>query len=188
MCFSWIKADLWWPSDTHLCQLDTFGKTVSKDIPHLFRDCTQFSKQGERDCFPAKGFFLLNVAPFVVGLSPPGWVLMRAETGTNIASPPFRSMLMGCWGSLERTSSSWRKIHRDHQKLMRFQCVKLRTLQHLPYMQNSFDLVSLIWLCRIFGHFSHRSEWQLVKIDFWPIFERRCTSEDYFTWQLHNEV
>uniref|UniRef100_A0A667Y410 Sortilin related VPS10 domain containing receptor 1 n=1 Tax=Myripristis murdjan TaxID=586833 RepID=A0A667Y410_9TELE len=39
----------------------------------------------------------------------------------------------------------------------------------------------------IFGHFSHRSEWQLVKIDFRSIFSHRCTSEDYLTWQLHNE-
>lgn len=39
----------------------------------------------------------------------------------------------------------------------------------------------------IFGHFSHRSEWQLVKIDFRSIFQHRCTSEDYLTWQLHNE-
>ncbi|MEQ2225552.1 VPS10 domain-containing receptor SorCS1, partial [Ilyodon furcidens] len=44
-----------------------------------------------------------------------------------------------------------------------------------------------ILIMTIFGHFSHRSEWQLLKIDFWPIFERRCTSEDYITWQLHNE-
>ncbi|XP_029306406.1 LOW QUALITY PROTEIN: VPS10 domain-containing receptor SorCS1-like [Cottoperca gobio] len=39
----------------------------------------------------------------------------------------------------------------------------------------------------IFGHFSHRSEWQVVKIDFQSIFQHRCTSEDYMTWQLHNE-
>ncbi|XP_071754829.2 VPS10 domain-containing receptor SorCS1-like [Centroberyx gerrardi] len=39
----------------------------------------------------------------------------------------------------------------------------------------------------IFGHFSHRSEWQLVKIDFRFIFNHRCTAEDYLTWQLHNE-
>ncbi|XP_068614143.1 VPS10 domain-containing receptor SorCS1-like [Brachionichthys hirsutus] len=39
----------------------------------------------------------------------------------------------------------------------------------------------------IFGHFSHRSEWQLVKIDFRFIFQRRCTPEDYLTWQLDNE-
>ncbi|XP_024280687.1 VPS10 domain-containing receptor SorCS1-like [Oncorhynchus tshawytscha] len=39
----------------------------------------------------------------------------------------------------------------------------------------------------IFGHFSHRSEWQLVKIDFRPIFNRRCTTDDYQTWQLHND-
>lgn len=27
-CFSWTKEDLWWPSGTHLCQLDTFGKAL----------------------------------------------------------------------------------------------------------------------------------------------------------------
>uniref|UniRef100_A0A672Z6S4 Sortilin related VPS10 domain containing receptor 1 n=1 Tax=Sphaeramia orbicularis TaxID=375764 RepID=A0A672Z6S4_9TELE len=40
----------------------------------------------------------------------------------------------------------------------------------------------------IFGHVSHRSEWQLVKIDFRSIFNRRCTEEDYQTWHLHNQV
>uniref|UniRef100_W5N2A0 Sortilin related VPS10 domain containing receptor 1 n=1 Tax=Lepisosteus oculatus TaxID=7918 RepID=W5N2A0_LEPOC len=39
----------------------------------------------------------------------------------------------------------------------------------------------------IFGHFSHRSEWQLVKIDFRSIFNRRCTEADYQTWHLHNQ-
>uniref|UniRef100_A0A8C5HQ82 VPS10 domain-containing receptor SorCS1-like n=1 Tax=Gouania willdenowi TaxID=441366 RepID=A0A8C5HQ82_GOUWI len=39
----------------------------------------------------------------------------------------------------------------------------------------------------IFGHFSHRSEWQLVKIDFRSIFQHRCIPDDYETWQLHNE-
>ncbi|KAG7512048.1 VPS10 domain-containing receptor 1-like [Solea senegalensis] len=39
----------------------------------------------------------------------------------------------------------------------------------------------------IFGHFSHRSEWQLVKIDFRSIFQHRCTSDDYQSWQLHDE-
>uniref|UniRef100_A0A3Q2TED6 Sortilin related VPS10 domain containing receptor 1 n=1 Tax=Fundulus heteroclitus TaxID=8078 RepID=A0A3Q2TED6_FUNHE len=39
----------------------------------------------------------------------------------------------------------------------------------------------------IFGHFSHRSEWQLVKIDFRSIFNRRCTEGDYQTWHLHNQ-
>uniref|UniRef100_A0A9J8AC29 PKD domain-containing protein n=1 Tax=Cyprinus carpio carpio TaxID=630221 RepID=A0A9J8AC29_CYPCA len=32
-----------------------------------------------------------------------------------------------------------------------------------------------------FGHFSHRSEWQLIKIDYKPIFTRRCTEGDYQT-------
>ncbi|KAK7901597.1 hypothetical protein WMY93_018366 [Mugilogobius chulae] len=39
----------------------------------------------------------------------------------------------------------------------------------------------------IFGHFSHRSEWQLVKVDFRSIFQHRCTSDDYTMWQVHDQ-
>lgn len=39
-----------------------------------------------------------------------------------------------------------------------------------------------------FGHFSHRSEWQLIKIDYKSIYSRKCTEEDYQTWHLHNQV
>lgn len=46
----------------------------------------------------------------------------------------------------------------------------------------------IFFICRIFGHVSHRSEWQLVKIDFRSIFNRRCTEADYQTWHLHNQV
>ncbi|XP_053708942.1 VPS10 domain-containing receptor SorCS3 isoform X2 [Synchiropus splendidus] len=38
-----------------------------------------------------------------------------------------------------------------------------------------------------FGHFSHRSEWQLIKIDYKSIFTRKCSEEDYQTWHLHNQ-
>ncbi|MFT7807145.1 VPS10 domain-containing receptor SorCS3-like [Arapaima gigas] len=38
-----------------------------------------------------------------------------------------------------------------------------------------------------FGHFSHHSEWQLIKIDYKSIFTRRCTEGDYQTWHLHNQ-
>ncbi|KAM9770526.1 LOW QUALITY PROTEIN: VPS10 domain-containing receptor SorCS3-like [Menidia menidia] len=38
-----------------------------------------------------------------------------------------------------------------------------------------------------FGHFSHRSEWQLIKIDYKSIFTRMCTKDDYHTWHLHNQ-
>lgn len=41
---------------------------------------------------------------------------------------------------------------------------------------------------RVFGHFSLRSEWQLVKVDYKSIFSRRCTKEDYQTWHLLNQV
>ena len=40
----------------------------------------------------------------------------------------------------------------------------------------------------MFGHFSHRSEWQLVKVDYKSIFDRRCAEEDYRPWQLHSQV
>ncbi|XP_045147359.1 VPS10 domain-containing receptor SorCS1, partial [Echinops telfairi] len=39
----------------------------------------------------------------------------------------------------------------------------------------------------VFGHFSHRSEWQLVKVDYKSIFDRRCAEEDYRAWQLHSQ-
>uniref|UniRef100_A0A8D0GK12 Sortilin related VPS10 domain containing receptor 1 n=1 Tax=Sphenodon punctatus TaxID=8508 RepID=A0A8D0GK12_SPHPU len=39
----------------------------------------------------------------------------------------------------------------------------------------------------VFGHFSHRSEWQLVKVDYKSIFDRRCAEGDYQPWQLHSQ-
>lgn len=41
---------------------------------------------------------------------------------------------------------------------------------------------------RFFGHFSHRSEWQLIKIDYKGLFSRKCMDGDYQTWYLHNKV
>uniref|UniRef100_A0AAQ4RB47 Sortilin related VPS10 domain containing receptor 3 n=1 Tax=Gasterosteus aculeatus aculeatus TaxID=481459 RepID=A0AAQ4RB47_GASAC len=38
-----------------------------------------------------------------------------------------------------------------------------------------------------FGHFSHRSEWQLIKIDYKGLFNRRCMDGDYQKWHLHNK-
>ncbi|XP_077469354.1 VPS10 domain-containing receptor SorCS3-like [Stigmatopora argus] len=38
-----------------------------------------------------------------------------------------------------------------------------------------------------FGHFSHRSEWQLMKIDYKGLFSQRCMDGDYQTWTLHNK-
>ncbi|KAJ1067072.1 hypothetical protein K5549_012431 [Capra hircus] len=39
----------------------------------------------------------------------------------------------------------------------------------------------------VFGHFSLRSEWQLVKVDYKSIFSRHCSEEDYQTWHLLNQ-
>lgn len=50
------------------------------------------------------------------------------------------------------------------------------------------SFLSLPWTLRVFGHFSLRSEWQLVKVDYKSIFSRHCTKEDYQTWHLLNQV
>uniref|UniRef100_A0A5F8HH65 Sortilin related VPS10 domain containing receptor 3 n=1 Tax=Monodelphis domestica TaxID=13616 RepID=A0A5F8HH65_MONDO len=39
----------------------------------------------------------------------------------------------------------------------------------------------------VFGHFSLRSEWQLVKVDYKSIFSRRCNKDDFQTWHLLNQ-
>uniref|UniRef100_A0AAX7UP41 PKD domain-containing protein n=1 Tax=Astatotilapia calliptera TaxID=8154 RepID=A0AAX7UP41_ASTCA len=69
--------------------------------------------------------------------------------------------------------------------------------RHLWYvhLENFFGQVSClkllfqfpVALVSFFGHFSHRSEWQLIKIDYKSIFSRKCTEEDYQTWHLHNQ-
>lgn len=58
---------------------------------------------------------------------------------------------------------------------------------------NGCDLKGCSWagflcLCSFFGHLSHRSEWQLIKIDYKSIYSRKCAEEDYQTWHLHNQV
>ncbi|KAG7254555.1 hypothetical protein CRUP_025967 [Coryphaenoides rupestris] len=44
---------------------------------------------------------------------------------------------------------------------------------------------TVVWF---FGHLGHRSEWQLIKIDYKGIFSRRCMDGDYQTWHLHNKA
>ncbi|XP_038677600.1 VPS10 domain-containing receptor SorCS1-like isoform X3 [Scyliorhinus canicula] len=39
----------------------------------------------------------------------------------------------------------------------------------------------------VFGHVSHRSEWQLVKVDYRSIFSRRCNENDFHAWEFHNQ-
>ncbi|XP_076839029.1 VPS10 domain-containing receptor SorCS3 isoform X1 [Brachyhypopomus gauderio] len=38
-----------------------------------------------------------------------------------------------------------------------------------------------------FGHFSDRSEWQLIKVDYKALFSKQCAEGDYQTWHLHNQ-
>ncbi|MEE6462552.1 hypothetical protein FKM82_001634 [Ascaphus truei] len=38
----------------------------------------------------------------------------------------------------------------------------------------------------VFGHISFRSDWELVKVDFRPLFSRECTDADYDSWNLSN--
>lgn len=59
----------------------------------------------------------------------------------------------------------------------------------MPFLDKlSISLTLFDAACRFFGHFSHRSEWQLIKIDYKSIFNRLCAEEDYQTWHLHNQV
>lgn len=46
------------------------------------------------------------------------------------------------------------------------------------------ELVVCVFVCRVFGHISYRSDWELVKVDFRQSFPRQCTEEDYESWQL----
>ncbi|GCC21284.1 hypothetical protein chiPu_0019751, partial [Chiloscyllium punctatum] len=39
----------------------------------------------------------------------------------------------------------------------------------------------------VFGHVSHRSDWQLVKVDYRSIFSTRCNEIDFHSWELHNQ-
>lgn len=41
-------------------------------------------------------------------------------------------------------------------------------------------------LSSVFGHISFRSDWELVKVDFRPWFSRRCSEDDYSSWDLTN--
>ncbi|XP_064142276.1 VPS10 domain-containing receptor SorCS2 [Loxodonta africana] len=36
----------------------------------------------------------------------------------------------------------------------------------------------------VFGHISFRSDWELVKVDFRPLFPRPCSEDDYSSWEL----
>ncbi|XP_049637599.1 VPS10 domain-containing receptor SorCS2 [Suncus etruscus] len=36
----------------------------------------------------------------------------------------------------------------------------------------------------VFGHISFRSDWELVKVDFRPVFSRPCREDDYDSWDL----
>ncbi|GAB5578767.1 VPS10 domain-containing receptor SorCS3 [Prionailurus iriomotensis] len=56
-----------------------------------------------------------------------------------------------------------------------------------PLVIHMYRAINYWALKRVFGHFSLRSEWQLVKVDYKSIFSRRCTKEDYQTWHLLNQ-
>lgn len=50
----------------------------------------------------------------------------------------------------------------------------------------SSKILLSIFLFRVFGHISYRSDWELVKVDFRPSFPRECTDDDYESWDLTN--
>uniref|UniRef100_A0A8C8K9T6 PKD domain-containing protein n=1 Tax=Oncorhynchus tshawytscha TaxID=74940 RepID=A0A8C8K9T6_ONCTS len=78
-------------------------------------------------------------------------------------------------------------------------CYRISFDEGRQWTRHSFSLVPLFvdgmlveagtenQIMTFFGHFSHRSEWQLIKIDYKSIFNRKCTEGDYQTWHLHNK-
>lgn len=54
------------------------------------------------------------------------------------------------------------------------------------YVFLSSKILFLVFLFRVFGHISYRSDWELVKVDFRPSFPRECSDDDYESWELTN--
>lgn len=72
--------------------------------------------------------------------------------------------------------------HNDHGK-EKIE-LKISNLRYMVFL--SSKILFLIFLFRVFGHISYRSDWELVKVDFRPSFPRECSDDDYESWELTN--
>ncbi|KAM6956470.1 VPS10 domain-containing receptor SorCS3 [Aplochiton taeniatus] len=141
--------------------------------------------------------------------SAPGIVVATGNIGTELSSTNLGMFITSDAGN------NWRQIFEEEYNVWfldnggALMAVLQATtpLRHLwisldegkKWDRHSFSLVPLFvdgvlmepetenHIITFFGHFSHRSEWQLIKIDYKGIFSRRCMDGDYQTWHLHNK-
>ncbi|KAL7403641.1 hypothetical protein ABVT39_003243 [Epinephelus coioides] len=105
--------------------------------------------------------------------SAPGIIVASGSIGSELTTSNVSVFVTSDAGN------TWRQIFDEEYAVLYLdQGGALVAIRHTPLP------IRHLW---IFGHVSHRSEWQLVKIDFRSIFNRRCTEADYQTWHLHNQ-
>uniref|UniRef100_A0A8C5HP48 VPS10 domain-containing receptor SorCS1-like n=1 Tax=Gouania willdenowi TaxID=441366 RepID=A0A8C5HP48_GOUWI len=98
--------------------------------------------------------------------SAPGIIIASGVIGSELTNTNISIFITSDAGN------TWREVSNNNRNI---------------YDNRSWEPGEDTLIMTIFGHFSHRSEWQLVKIDFRSIFQHRCIPDDYETWQLHNE-
>ncbi|KAI6066434.1 VPS10 domain-containing receptor SorCS3 [Aix galericulata] len=138
-----------------------------------------------------KGIFLANkkiddqIKTFITYNKGRDWRLLQAPA-TNLRGDPVVCQLIfeeeynvwfldwgGALVALKQTSVPIRHLWKEDTE--RTMPISLNQAKYDPKQE------------RVFGHFSLRSEWQLVKVDYKSIFSRRCNKDDYQTWHLHNQ-
>ncbi|XP_037535849.1 VPS10 domain-containing receptor SorCS3 [Nematolebias whitei] len=147
--------------------------------------------------------------PITSKKSVPGIIIATGTIGTELSSSNLGMFMTSDAGN------SWRQIFdEEHNVWFLDNGGALLAVLHAPtpirhlwisldegkkWDRHSFSLAPLFvdgvlmepesdnHIITFFGHFSHRSEWQLIKIDYMGLFSRRCMDGDYQTWYLHNK-
>ncbi|XP_055502953.1 VPS10 domain-containing receptor SorCS1-like isoform X1 [Leucoraja erinacea] len=145
--------------------------------------------------------------------SAPGIIVASGNVGPELKvdnDNPTGSMFISTDGG-----NSWRQIfEEEHSILFLDQGGALVAIKHTPqpirhlwlsfdegrsWRKYSFTSVPLFvdgvlgepgeetLVMTVFGHLSHRSEWQLVKVDYRSIFSRKCMENDFQVWTLHTQ-
>ncbi|XP_072882970.1 VPS10 domain-containing receptor SorCS1-like isoform X1 [Hemitrygon akajei] len=145
--------------------------------------------------------------------SAPGIIVASGNVGPDLQmdpDSPSSNMFISSDGG-----NSWRQIfEEEHSVLFLDQGGALVAIKHTPqpirhlwlsfdegrsWSKYSFTSVPLFvdgvlgepgeetLVMTVFGHLSHRSDWQLVKVDYRSIFSRRCMENDFQDWKLHSQ-
>uniref|UniRef100_A0A3Q3JX12 PKD domain-containing protein n=1 Tax=Monopterus albus TaxID=43700 RepID=A0A3Q3JX12_MONAL len=134
--------------------------------------------------------------PITSKKSVPGVIVATGNIGTELSSTNLGMFITSDAGN------SWRQIFdEEHNIWFLDNGGALLAVLHaaMPIRHLCFSLAPLYvdgvlmepesdnHIITFFGHFGHRSEWQLIKIDYKGLFSRRCMDGDYQTWHLHNK-